>query len=88
MVVIFDSCSTTMSDIMENVQRQAALAISGPYAHTTQVKLLNELGLVPLNHHRSVAKLLLLFKITRNFTPSYLKALIPKGPEPTYKTFY
>ena len=65
-------------------RRQAALAISGAYAHTTQVKLLNDLGLAPLNHCRSIAKLLLLFKIIRNLTPSYLKALIPKGPEPTY----
>ena len=32
--VVFDNCSETMSDLLENVQRQAALAISGAYAHT------------------------------------------------------
>ena len=61
--VIFDS-STTMSDKMENVQRRAALAISGACAQTTAGQLPNYYSY--------------LIKIIGNLTPLYLKALIPR----------
>ena len=75
--VIFDNCTTMMSDALERVQRQAALTISGAYTHTDHTSLLHELGLHKLSTRRIVSKLTLLFKIINNLTPTYLKTLLP-----------
>ena len=76
--VLFDNCSIALSEMMESVQREAALAISGAYAKTSHVKLLDELGLDLLSSRHSKNKVLLLFKIQNNLTASYLKDLLPK----------
>ena len=36
--VVFENCSITMSEMMENVEREAALAITGAYAKPSHVK--------------------------------------------------
>ena len=80
--VIFDSCSAAMSDLIENVQRQAALTITGAYAHTSHARILQELGLALLERRRTMAKLILIYKIVKNLTPPYLKTLIPTNLNP------
>ena len=60
--VIFDNCSEAMKNLMENVQRQAALSISGAYAHTRHSTLLKDLGLNLLQNRRKASKLNLFFK--------------------------
>ena len=84
--VIFDNCTTVMSDALERVQRQAALTITGAYAHTDHTNLLNELGLHKLSTRRIVSKLTLLFKIINNLTPMYLRSLLPENHPTQYQT--
>jgi hypothetical protein len=66
-----------MIELMENVQRQAALSISGAYAHTRHTSLLSDLGLNSLKNRRKVARLTLFYKMLNRLTPNYLNELIP-----------
>ena len=75
--VLFDNCIITLSDQLENIQRQAALAITRAYQHTSHTNLLLELGLQTLHQRRTNSKLILLFKIKNNLTPEYMKGLLP-----------
>ena len=77
--VVFDNCSDAMSDLIEDDQRQAALSISGAYAHTRHVTLLTDLRLNSLKNRRRVAKLTLFYKIKMFnwLAPNYLRELIP-----------
>ena len=43
--VLFDNCTSAMSDMIEKVQRQAALTITRAYTNTPHIHLLRELGL-------------------------------------------
>ncbi len=76
---IFDNCTSELSDEIENVQRQAALSITGAYIHTSHISLLAEVGLCKVSHRRTVAKLTLLYKIVNGLAPSYLKSLLAKA---------
>ena len=84
--IIFDSCSDAMSDMLEKVQRQAALTITGAYNHTSHVHLLKELGLPLLSQRRQVSKIILIHKIITNHTPSYLKRLLPTMTDHSHET--
>ena len=84
--VLFDNCTSTMSEKMENVQRQAALAISGAYRHTKHTNLLKELGLALLSQRRIVSKVVLLYKMITDRTPAYLRSLLPGQRQARYQT--
>ena len=84
--VIFDSCSANMSDMLENVQRQAALSITGAYTHTSHTDLFAELGLPLLTKRRKMAKLILLHKIINGQTPTYLRDILPPVQVRNYNT--
>ena len=84
--VLFDDCSQTLSDKLENIQRQAAISITRAYHHTCHLNLLNEIGLEPLHIRRKKAKLHLFYKMKNNLTPQYLTNLIP--PEVCDNTDY
>ena len=84
--VIFDNCTTLMSDAIEKVQRQAALAITGAYTHTSHNNLLNELGLHILSTRGTVSKLTLLFKIIYNLTPAHMKTILRETQPAQYET--
>ena len=73
---MFDSCTDTLSDQLEQVQRQALLAITRAYKHTSQANLLKELGLETLQERRHASKRVLLFKMKSHITPSYLSDLL------------
>ena len=76
--VLFDNCTTELSHKMENVQRQAALTITGAYKHTKHLNLLKELGLAPLSQRRIISKVVLVYKMITNRTPQYLHTLLPQ----------
>jgi len=76
--VLFDNCSGVLSEMLENVQRQAALTITWAYRNTSHECLLKELGLDPLSKRRSKSKLLLLYKIKNGQTPQYLQDILPE----------
>ena len=76
--VIFDNCSAKVSEELESTQRQAAIAITRAYSHTTHTNLLKECGLQTLQDRRSIAKSILFFKIKKGKAPEYLEKLLPK----------
>ena len=62
---------------VESVQYQAALAITGSWQGTSRVKIYEQLGLESLSDRRSLNRILQIFKIKSNLTPSYLKSKLP-----------
>ena len=76
--VIFDNCSKALSDDLESSQRQAAIAATRAYNHTTHANLLQECGLQTLQTRRQMAKVVLFFKIKKGKAPEYLQGLLPE----------
>jgi hypothetical protein len=76
--VIFDGSADTHLKRLEDTQRQAALACTGAYKHTSHVRLLEELGWPTLSTRRKHHRLNLMFKIQNNLAPKYLTDLCPK----------
>lgn len=74
---VFDNCTAHESHKLEQIQRRAAIICTGAYRRTSYQSLLSELSWETLESRRHKAKLILLFKINNNLTPSYLKDLIP-----------
>ena len=62
---------------IESVQYQAALAITGAWQGTSRSKIYEQLGLESLSDRRSLNRVLQIFKIKSNLTPSYLRAKLP-----------
>ena len=83
---LFDNCSDLLSQMLEDVQRQAALTITQAYRNTSHKSLLKELGLDTLSQRRAKSKLILFYKMRIGLTPEYLQALIPAGEPVRYNT--
>ena len=64
--------NTLMSDI-ERVQYRGALAVTGTWKGSSQLKLYEELGWESLSDRRKKQRQVLLFKIINNLTPAYLR---------------
>ena len=62
---------------IENVQYQAALAISGCWKGSSRNKLYDFLGWESLSDRRWARRLIQLYKIRNNLTPGYLKRILP-----------
>jgi hypothetical protein len=75
--VIFDGCSDTDTQRLESTQRQAALACTGAYKHTSHRKLLQELGWTPLLSWRRHHRLGIMYKIQTQIAPPYLRNACP-----------
>ena len=70
----------TLNSFMEKVERvqyQAALAITGAWNGSSQIKLYEELGWESLSDRRRSRRVLQIHKISNNQTPSYLKDKLP-----------
>ena len=72
--VIYDNCSVSDSDLLDSVQRKAALLCTGAIKRTPTSILMNEVGWDTLVLRRRVFKLTLFFKIVNNRAPSYLSS--------------
>ena len=70
--VIYDQVSAHTSQALETIQRQAAIACTGAYRHTSHNKLLAELGWEHLHTRRHIHKLCLFYKIYHQIYPPYL----------------
>lgn len=81
--VVFDGCPQRLSNSLEAVQRQAALACTGAYLRTTHSELLRELGWDRLAVRRQYQKLNLFYKIQNDLVPSYLGGLYNSGQHQT-----
>ena len=62
---------------VESVQYQAALAMTGTWQSTSKEKLYKELGLESLSDRRSSNRVLKMFKLLHNQSPTYLKEKLP-----------
>ena len=71
--IIYDNSSnTTFSQIIESVQYNAALAITGSIHGTSREKLYQELGFESLHDRGWFRKLCFYYKIRHNMRPIYL----------------
>ena len=76
--VIYDkSSNASLSQLIESVQYNAALAITGAIRGTSLEKLYQELGLESLHDRRWYRKLCFYYKIMHNACPLYLTELLP-----------
>ena len=76
--VVYDNLSKQLSNELEKIQRQAALACTGAYRHTQHQAILRELGWIPLDLRRRCHRLNLFYKILNNKTPNYIKSILPR----------
>ena len=74
---IFDNIPQNLVNVLESIQRRAALMITSGYKCTKHDSLLQELGLIPLSQRRTYLKLILFYKIKNQHTPTYLSDLCP-----------
>ena len=68
---------TSQMSVLESVQYQAALAVSGAWKGTNRTKIYNELGWESLDERRMFRRLTQFYKIMSNLTPNYLRIPIP-----------
>jgi len=74
---VWDGCSDVLSDLLESIQYDSAIVISGALKGTSEEKLLIELGWENLKIRRHLHKLILFYKIVNGYTPSFLQGLLP-----------
>ena len=60
--IIYDACLKSESDAIEKCQRKAALICTGAFRHTSNERLLNELGWEKTEKRRVVDRLTLFYK--------------------------
>ena len=76
--IIYDNSSNaTFSQMIESVQYNAALAITGAIHGSSRDKLYQELGFESLHDRRWFRKLCFYYKIRHNLCPLYLTELLP-----------
>ena len=74
--IIYDACLKSESDAIEKCQRKAAFICTGAFRHTSNERLLNELGWEKMESHRVIHRLTLFYKIYRLLTPPYLRDIV------------
>ena len=76
--VLYDNSSNaSLSQIIESVQYNAGLAITGAIHESFRETLYQELGLENLHDRLWYIQLCLYYKITQNYCPLYLTELLP-----------
>ena len=76
--VVYDQPNNaSVSEKLESLQYNAALAITGAIRGSSKEKLYQELGLESLKDRRWIRKLCYLYKIISTKKPSYLYSLLP-----------
>ena len=89
--VLFHNCSQDLMSMIESIQYQAGLLVSGCWQGTNRVTLYKELGWESLDDRRLLHRLTLYFKIKTNVAPIYLNQYVlfssPVGTD-RYKRFF
>jgi hypothetical protein len=75
--LLFDGSPDKHLQLLDKIQREAALVCTGAYRHTKTTELMNELGWESLESRRRSQKLCLMFKIRSNLAPPYLVEACP-----------
>ena len=84
---------SVLMNMIETVQYQAALAITGAWQGSSRTKIYEELGWESLSDRRWCRRIIQFHKIVNNMTPIYLKNKLPRIRRPLYQqtnttTFY
>ena len=74
---VYDNCSRHLTNKLEGVQRNAAVACTRAFRRTPTSSLLTELGWCSLEVRRKYFRLITLYKMIHNRTPGYLRSLLP-----------
>ena len=74
---VWDGCSDELSQLLESIQYESAIVVSGALKGTSKQKVLAELGWENLKTRRLIHKLLLFYKIVNGHTPSFLRDILP-----------
>jgi len=69
---------------VEQVQYQAALAVTGTWQGSSRSKLYEELGWESLTHRRFCRRILQVHKISKHQSPKYLHDKLPRHRKPLY----
>ena len=80
---LFDNAPLHLTQLLDKIQRRAAIICTGAYRHTENQALLRELAWEPLAARRKNHKLIIFYKIYHKIYPWYLYNLIP--PPVTHK---
>jgi hypothetical protein len=75
--VVWDSCTDTLSNLLEDLHLQAQRVITGTVRGTSHENLYKESGFTSLKDRRQRHKLLLYKKLTLGLCPDYLTDLLP-----------
>ena len=75
--IIWDNCLQESKKAVENIQLDAARIATGATKVCSVQKLYNETGYETLQNRRKKHKLCMMYKITHNLTPDYLRQLLP-----------
>ena len=79
--VLWDGCSDNESDLIEHVQYQSAMVVTGAMRGTSRSRVLEDLAWEDMKTRRLVHKLILYFEIVNNHVPEYLSKLLPQTVE-------
>ena len=74
---VWDGCTSSESERLENVQLAAARVITGATRGTNHQLIYEEAGLEKLSERRTKSKLILFYKIVHGLAPFYLQNLLP-----------
>ena len=74
--ILYDSCTKELSDLVEEVQLEAACTVSGAKRKSSHTALYYELGWTSLSAQRKMHKLSKLYAIHNNLSPQYLSDII------------
>lgn len=75
--ILYDCCTAFESELLEKIQRRAAILITGAFKITSHSKLLQELGLPTLKVRRKINRLIFLHKIKEGKCPNYVQNIYP-----------
>ena len=74
---LWDNCTDSLSDELENFNLECIRTIIGAVRGTSHNKLYNESGLLTLKERRRRHKLTLFYKIINRLTPDYIREYLP-----------
>jgi hypothetical protein len=74
---VWDGCSVYLSNLLEILQYESAIIVTGALKGSSKQRLLSELCWEEMKTRRLFHKLTLFYKIVKGYTPSYLRSLLP-----------
>ncbi|OWF50811.1 RNA-directed DNA polymerase from transposon BS [Mizuhopecten yessoensis] len=76
--ILWDCLTKAQSELLENLQLEAARIVTGGTRLTSRIKLYTETGWLPLEERRKQHKLILFHKMVHGLAPQYLLDILPQ----------